>query len=227
MHLANAAAMWASRAPGAERSGDYLLAEHPAGARVVLLTAGARPEHVLALAPRRTLVVEDAYGVIDPHAGTLHMPVMIRQPGRMPAVPAQGVRVTAVTDPAQLAVAERVMVDGFPLPAYQPWSAGQALPPALLTEPGWRVWLASCDGEPAAAGCTYDDGTAVGVYWLATLPRHRSRGAGRTLLTTALAARPDRHFTLVATEAGQPLYESLGFATAGLAAWHTRPPLTS
>ncbi|MEU4561930.1 GNAT family N-acetyltransferase [Actinoplanes sp. NPDC023936] len=223
MHLANAAAMWASHTAGVVRGDGYLLAEHPAGARVILLGAEARPDEVLDLAPRRTLVVEDAFGVVEPGPGTRQMPVMIRRPGRV-AAPITRVRVSEVHDPDELAAAERVIVDGFPLPAYQPWSPGRALSPDLLATPGWRVWLGRHEGSPAAAAYTYDDGTAVGVYWLATLPEQRSRGAGRAVLTAALAACPDRHVTLVATEAGRPLYESAGFVTAGVAAWHTRPP---
>ncbi|MEU4694081.1 GNAT family N-acetyltransferase [Actinoplanes sp. NPDC023714] len=227
MHVGNAAAMWASKGPDSVRGDDYLLAEHDTGARVILVGGAARAAEVLALAPRRTLIVEDAFGILGAHEpGTLRMPIMVRRPGRVVAA-ASRVRVEEVRDEAGLAAAERVIVDGFPLPAHQPWRRGGAMPADVLGRPGWRVWLGRCDGdgEPAAAAYTFDDGTAVGVYWLATLPEHRSKGAGRAVLTTALAAAPDRHFTLIATEAGLPLYESAGFAVAGTSVWHTRPPL--
>jgi GNAT superfamily N-acetyltransferase len=133
--------------------------------------------------------------------------------------------VSEVDDPDTLAEAEHVMVDGFPFPHHQPWIRGRALPPGVLELPGWRVWLAYREGEPAAAMYTYDDGHATGVYWVATLPDHRGHGLARALMTTAIAARPDQEFTLVATEAARPLYESLGFATVAEATWHTRPPL--
>ncbi|WP_181557953.1 GNAT family N-acetyltransferase [Actinoplanes lutulentus] len=223
LHLENAASMWASRHPGATRGDGYFLTEHPAGARAILLDATASPEKVLALAPNRPLLIEDAFGILP--GGTLRMPIMIRDPQHPPTLTPSGVRVTEATDPEELAVAEQVMVDGFPFPAYQPWSPGQALPPSLLRNPGWQFWLARIDSSPAAAAYTFDDGTTTGVYWLATMPEHRSRGAARAILSTAIAARPDRPFTLVATEAGRPLYESLGFTTATTTTWQTRPPV--
>jgi len=42
-------------------------------------------------------------------------------------------------------------------------------------------------------------------------------------MTTAIAARPEHEFTLVATEAGRPLYEALGFSAVAMATWHIRP----
>lgn len=225
LHVDNSAAMWGSRAETAVRDGGVLLAEHSAGARAIVLGPEARADRVRALAPRRALIVEDAFGVLEPRPVTRRMPIMVRRPGRVVTTPSR-VRVSELADPAELAVAERVMVDGFPLPAYQPWSPGRALPPdVVLGKPGWRVWLGCHEGEPAAAAHTYDDGTAVGVYWLATLPEQRSRGAGRAVLSTAIAAYPDRPFTLIATEAGRPLYESVGFETAGFSTWHTREPM--
>ncbi|BBH70435.1 hypothetical protein ACTI_71200 [Actinoplanes sp. OR16] len=240
MHLENAAGMWASKVAEPVRGRGYLLAEHDTGARVVILDDTADAAEVMGLAPRRRLVVEDAFGVLEGFGGAEPgMPIMVRRLGgadaassaaRRPggadaATPA--VRVEQVQDPETLAVAERVIVDGFPLPAYQPWEPGRALPAEVLKRPGWKVWIGWYDGEPAAAAYTFDDGTAVGVYWLATLPGQRSRGAGRAVLTTALATAPERHFTLIATEAGRPLYESAGFEIAGDSVWHTRPPLES
>jgi len=85
------------------------------------------------------------------------------------------------------------------------------------------VWLARRDGEPAAACCTYDDGAALGVYWLATLPQHRSHGLGRAIMSAALTTCAGRPAALVATAAGEPLYASLGFQTVSEAAWYRQP----
>ena len=74
--------------------------------------------------------------------------------------------------------------------------------------------------QAAAACCTYDDGAALGVYWLAALPEHRSAGLGRAVMCAALTAGPGRPVVLVATAAGVPLYSSLGFATVSEAAWY-------
>ena len=126
-------------------------------------------------------------------------------------------------DPGTLAQAERVIVDGFPQRALQPYRPGRSLPPLVLAVPGWRTWLAYLDGEPAAACCTYDDGATVGVYWLATLPRHRSRGLGRAIMSAALGAAPGRPAVLVATAAGEPLYAALGFQAVSEAAWYRAP----
>ncbi|MGI5524273.1 GNAT family N-acetyltransferase [Micromonospora sp. CA-259024] len=118
--------------------------------------------------------------------------------------------------------AEQVIVNGFPLRHLQPITPGQALPPQVLQLPGWRVWLARRDGVPAAAGYTYDGGNAVGIYWLATLPEYRSAGLGRAVMNAMLAAHPDRIATLVATPAGLPLYQRLGFEPVSTAVWYLR-----
>jgi GNAT superfamily N-acetyltransferase len=131
-----------------------------------------------------------------------------------------GVRVVQAADPGTLARAERVIVDGFPQRALQPYRPGRMLPPLVLAVPGWRTWLAYRGGEPAAACCTYDDGAALGVYWLATLPPHRACGLGRAIMSAALAASPGRPVALVATTAGEPLYSALGFQIVSEAAWY-------
>jgi predicted GNAT family acetyltransferase len=53
---------------------------------------------------------------------------------------------------------------------------------------------------------------------MTTPRRHQRRGAGRALLTAALADTwsPDTRFAvLIATPAGRRLYESIGFTAAG------------
>ncbi|MFI5533360.1 GNAT family N-acetyltransferase [Kitasatospora sp. NPDC051853] len=176
------------------------------------------------------IVVEDPYGGLDFSAGgytpTRPMAVMVREPEVAAAAVTEGaarlrpgVTVEEVGTEAELAELERVVVDGFPLEDHQPWRAGVVLSPAMLAESGYRAWLCRVEGVPAAACMTYDDGETVGVYWVATLPSHRSLGLGRAVLSTALAAQPGRVFTLVATLLGEPLYRRLGFVECGATRW--------
>jgi GNAT superfamily N-acetyltransferase len=234
LYASNAVAMWAGLAPLAR------LVPGPPGAavidipvqraiRVILRHPGAGPADigtlVVAAARRGRVVVEDSFGDLALSAAgdavVDRMPLMLRVAGDPPPQ-RNGARaeVAAVAGQDALAQAERVIVDGFPRPALQPFRAGRMLPVAALAVPGWRAWLACHEGEPAAACCTYDDGAALGIYWLATLPGYRSLGLGRAVMAAALGACPGRPAVLVATAAGEPLYASLGFTAVSEAAWY-------
>jgi GNAT superfamily N-acetyltransferase len=235
LYAGNAAEMWASLAPWSR-----LLPGTPPGVAVIDLPAqragrillrwrgAAGPSQLEALVTaagqRGRVVVEDSFGdlvlSLPGEVRVDRMPLMLRPAGDLGA-PGNGV--VRVADPDALIQAERVIVDGFPRPALQPFRPGRMLPPEALSVPGWRTWLAYDEGEPGAACCTYDDGTALGVYWLATLPRHRSRGLGRAVMAAALGACPGRPAVLVATAAGAPLYASLGFSAVSEAAWYRFP----
>ena len=239
MYARNAAAMWESRAPWSRVLPGMLpgasVVEVPAQAatRVILRRPfAADPGPVGALMARAgergRVVVEDSFGALARPPGddiaVDRMPVMVRPAGGIGAAAAgPDVRVVPAADASTLAQAERVIVDGFPQRALQPYRPGCSLPPLVLTAPGWRTWLAYRGGEPVAACCTYDDGAALGVYWLATLPEHRSHGLGRVVMAAALAACPGRPAALTATAAGEPLYASLGFRAVSEAAWYRKP----
>jgi GNAT superfamily N-acetyltransferase len=239
MYARNAAAMWGSRAPWSRVVPGVLpgasVIEIPAqpATRIILRRPfAADPGPIGALMAkareRGRVVVEDSFGTLARPAGddiaVDRMPVMVRPAGGTGAVPASpDVRVVQAADARTLAQAERVIVDGFPQRALQPYRPGRSLPPLVLTTPGWRTWLAYHGGGPAAACCTYDDGAALGVYWLATLPEHRSHGLARAVMAAALAACPGRPAALTATAAGEPLYSSLGFSAVSEAAWYRRP----
>ncbi|WP_052681655.1 GNAT family N-acetyltransferase [Saccharothrix sp. ST-888] len=167
------------------------------------------------------------------------------RPGAVVGAPAVLLTVGEETDADGLAEVERTVVDGFPVAGGQPGSRGRLLPPELLEQPGFRFWLArvggvdglyevdgadgadqrsasfgrGVNGQPAAACVTYDNGETVGVYWVATLPAHRSNGLARAVLSQALEAHPGRLATLTATLLGEPLYRRLGFTEQGLARW--------
>ena len=250
LYAGNTAAMWASLAPWSRVTSGaapgLLAVDIPAqrAARIILrqpLAAGAGQIGALMrrAAERGRVVVEDSFGTLalPPGDGITvdRYPLMTRAPAAVEPLPGldpggagtagngAAVRVVRAADAEALAQAEQVMVDGFPRRALQPFRPGCMLPPLVLAIPGWQTWLAYRDGEPAAACCAFDDGAALGIYWLSTLPQHRSHGLGRAVMYAALGSRARRPVVLVATEAGEPLYDSLGFRTVTEAAWYRSP----
>lgn len=226
----NAAAFWTAlaRARGLElvrRTGFLAASGGRGGLRVLLLGPepgpGDRAEltELVRRAPGR-VVVEDPFSTTEvPDLAPRRYAVMTRGPAPVPP-PAHPVRPVGR---AELGTVEPLVVEGFPLPAFRPRTPGEAIPPALLDQPV-EVLLAERDGVPAGACLVVLDTASAGLYWVTTLPEHRSRGVGRSLVAAALARHADRTATLTATEAGLPLYASLGFATAGVATWWFREP---
>ena len=161
------------------------------------------------------VVVEDSFGTIDGQALGLtarHLPVMIRphQP-----LPPPALQVAEVRTAEEWAVAEQVVVDGFPMPGFP---TGNALPVALKDHGGFRVHTAWRDGVVAGACLTVVEDDAAGVYWVTTLPEHRSRGVGRALMHAVVNQFPVP-MTLTAAKPGRPLYDSLGFSVVTQATW--------
>jgi len=79
-----------------------------------------------------------------------------------------------------------------------------------------QVWLAHEGEQPVSTVWICRSGSGIGVMEMMTPKRHQGRGAGRAVLTTALAATwstTTSEALLLATPAGRPLYESVGFET--------------
>ena len=80
-----------------------------------------------------------------------------------------------------------------------------------------ELWLAWDGAEPISAVWLVRGDGVIGVWSMMTPRRHQRRGAGRALLTAALAdawSSETRFAVLIATPAGRRLYESIGFAAA-------------
>jgi len=227
----NAAAMWTAvgRARGYELvngDGYLLIDDERLGLRCLLLSAtpgdlSVPTSHVLARAGG-PVTVEDPFGGVDLASIGLHarqLPVMGRPSG--PAEPA-GLDVVRVVTPEQLRVAERIIVDGFPLEQFAPYREGEAFPSSMLQQAGVAFFIAEQEGEPVGACLTLDDGVVCGFYWVTTAPEHRSTGVGRALMNGALAQLPPRPITLTASRAGRPLYESMAFTHLGTSTWWSR-----
>lgn len=136
-----------------------------------------------------------------------HPPWMVRFPGPRLGADPEGVEVHEVTDPATLAVAEQVLVEGYPLPDTRP---GDLFAPALL-DGATRVFLAHVDGQPAAVAAAHHDAGTTLVEYVAALPSGRGRGAGAAATWAATTCVPDAPAVLVASDDGRPTYERMGY----------------
>lgn len=81
------------------------------------------------------------------------------------------------------------------------------------------VWVIAADGDgDRGVGCGYIDGTTAGIYYVATPPEHRGRGAAAaitTWLVDQLLESGAAQVSLQASDAGFPIYHRLGFDTLG------------
>lgn len=159
----------------------------------------------------------DAFDMSDLGMTARTLPVMIRRPGL--ATPPADPDVVSVERPDQLETAERIMVEGFPLPDFQPHRPAEAFPPALLERSEVGMYLAARGGVVVGACLTITAGSVVGVYWVTTLPEYRSQGVGRSLMHAVLERHPDRPITLTASRSGKPLYDTLAFDTVTQSSW--------
>ena len=218
----NSSSMWRYLRSGraeARRHGnaDVLLGEEEVRVNVVDPTYELLPEALEALRLPGSAALEDPYAQLDlPGFERAAWPILHRD--RSLPTPAAQHEVSRVEDPADLAVAEHTIVFGFPLPHRQP---DLLLPGGFLDVPGFDAWLVRRGGDPAAACLTLDDGNVVCVFWLATIPEHRSQGVGRSVMAAVIAAHPERDVVLVASSEGRPLYDSMGFTHEGTGAFHT------
>lgn len=138
-----------------------------------------------------------------------HCPAVARDAGAAP-------RATRVSDAAALAAACDVMGAGFGLAG---WQCGSMLGPRFLGQADVDLFLATLEGLPAAVAGTGRVGDFVGVYAVATAPELRRRGAASAAVSAAIAYHLDRGarlFGLMASEAGAPVYGTLGFVTVEL-----------
>jgi GNAT superfamily N-acetyltransferase len=92
----------------------------------------------------------------------------------------------------------------------------------------FTVYAARLDGEPASCCMTFECGGDCHVTLVATVPEARGRGLAGALLAHALADAREQGLatsSLVATRAGRPVYERLGYRGVGaFEMWERRRP---
>ena len=143
-------------------------------------------------------------------------PLMVYHPAAgQQAPPARGSAAARVVvadrdDQAEYAAA---LAAGFEAPPeiMAPFSS-----PEAFALPGGVPYLAREDGQVVAVGFGVFAGGTAGVFNIATVPAYRGRGYGRAVTSRIVAdgvARGADLAYLQSSEAGYPLYESMGFRT--------------
>ncbi len=166
------------------------------------------------------LLVADSAGA-DAHSAAAEvgliaaarMPLMTLLPG--PIGVDVGFTTRQATSPSDLLASNRVTAAAFDLPVAlldEVFGAG------LLDAGDVTVELVLDGDEPVGSLQTTSFGTLVGVWSMATPPAQRRRGIARAGLSHVLSRRfrtgASQAF-LVATDAGRPLYDAVGFEVVG------------
>jgi GNAT superfamily N-acetyltransferase len=141
-----------------------------------------------------------------------HPPLMVRfaTPGERPPPVSGPLEVREATRPEDLEIAERVLVDGYPMPEVEPLEPGGLFGPALIGS-RTRVWLGWRDGAPVAVAAAHHAYDLTLVEYVATLPRARGRGAGSAVTWAATLSHTGSPAVLIASDEGRPVYEHMGF----------------
>jgi len=146
-------------------------------------------------------------------------PLMVLRAG-VAVRPARPVRVTRALGPELVGIAGDLAAAAFDL---QRDVVARCIDVGVTKTAGFETYVAWGDDGAMSAVTVTPTGNTAGISLMATPPQHQRKGLGRALLTWVIEdyrARGVERFYLGATEAGQPLYASLGFEPiAELAAW--------
>jgi GNAT superfamily N-acetyltransferase len=132
------------------------------------------------------------------------------------------IEVRPVVDTVDRPVFARLCEDGYDIPGLAWLLESQG----CFDAPGVTWAIASAGGTDLGVGCGYSDGRTGGIYYVATPPEHRGRGAAAAVtvwLSNGLLDAGASQVTLQASEMGRPVYERLGFRSAGSFLRHTVP----
>lgn|GEM_PF-1092669 len=187
-----------------------------ARARALPLTAMMSPHATKALAPAARRLGLAAAGV---------SPLMVLRAGAV-VRPSRPIEVVRALGPERVAIAGDLVAAAFDTPRA---AVARCIDAGLTETAGVETYLAWVDGAATCTVTVTPTGHSAGISLMATAPDHQHKGIGRALLTHVIdhyRRRGVERFLLGATEAGRPLYDSLGFKkVADLSAWVLSPPV--
>jgi GNAT superfamily N-acetyltransferase len=150
-------------------------------------------------------------------AGTA--PLMVRRASAS-VRPTRAIKVDRAVGPELVAIVGDIVAAAFGAPRE---AVARGIDAGITATSDAAWYLGWSDDRPVSVVCVTPAGDTAGIFSMGTLPAHQRQGAGGALLAQVIdryRARGVGRFYLVASDAGRPLYASLGFAKiADLSAW--------
>jgi hypothetical protein len=160
-------------------------------------------------------IVFSAWPTADlrPHGFDLigHPPLMARPASPVDIPVIAGFEIRQVRDIPSAEDYEAVLVHGYPVPELQPFQPGCFLPERALATAGWTHYVGVLDGRPVATASAFVDDQHVKVENVSALTDVRGRGIGYAVTAAATATNTDRTAMLIASDAGKPTYDRMGY----------------
>lgn len=139
-----------------------------------------------------------------------HPAFVVRGPFPFSHEPAKGVEVREVRSPEELAVTERIAIEGYPMEEAAGQPVGTVMAPALLDEPVlFRNGL--LDGVPVATAGSHVSHGVVNLCLAATLPAARRRGVWGALVWARLSDAPNLPAVAYTSDFSRPGFLRMGF----------------
>jgi GNAT superfamily N-acetyltransferase len=174
------------------------------------LTAVISPQVAQSLAPVATRLGLAAVGVA---------PLMVLRP-EVPVRPSRPTKVVRALGPELVGIAGDLIAQAFDTPRDV---VARCIDVGMTATAGVETYIAWDDEGPTCTVSVTPTGDTAGISLMATPPARQRQGLGRALLSQVIVdyrRRGVARFHLGATEAGRPLYESLGFElVADLPVW--------
>jgi hypothetical protein len=140
-----------------------------------------------------------------------HPMFVVRGPVSGPAdAPPSDVNLRRAESADDLALVERILIDGYPIPELDGLPANRALGPAVLGS-AVRHWIGYLDGTPIATAASHAAHGVVNLCLAATLPAARRRGVWRALVAARCAGTPDLPAVSFTSDYSRPGFVRMGF----------------
>jgi GNAT superfamily N-acetyltransferase len=180
------------------------------------LSAVMSPQVAQSLAPVATRLGLKAVGAA---------PLMVLRPD-VPVQPSRPTNIVRALGPELVGIAGDLISAAFGTPRDV---IARCIDVCMTETAGAETYIAWGDEGPMCTVSVTPTGDTAGITLMATPPEHQRKGMGRALLTHVIAdyrRRGVERFHLGATEAGRPLYASIGFElVADLPVWVLERPV--
>jgi hypothetical protein len=139
-----------------------------------------------------------------------HPVLVVRSPGPVQEEQSAGVGVRLAGSDADFAAAERIVVEGYPIPEAAGLPTGSLFPPEFR-DSGLTIRLGTLDGEPVAIGNSHVGADVVNLCLGATLPGARRQGVWEALVWARVGEAPQLPAVAYTSDFSRPGFLRMGF----------------